>query len=64
MLILSTNIDLNSLETDFFIALCRPTGDKWQSKTLFLASCDPQSLIVWSVFDCHLSGMIKECILW
>ena len=37
MLILSTNVDQKSLETEFSIAICRPTGDKWQSKTLFLA---------------------------
>ena len=24
------------LETVFLIAICRPIGDKWQSKTLFL----------------------------
>ena len=34
---LSRNIDQKSLETEFLIAICRPTGDKWQSKTLFLA---------------------------
>ena len=37
MLILSTNVDQKSLETEFLIAICRPTGDKWQSKTPFLA---------------------------
>ena len=36
-LILSTNVDQKSLKTEFSIAICRPTGDKWQSKTLFLA---------------------------
>ena len=36
-LILSTNADQKSLETEFVIVICRPTGDKWQSKTLFLA---------------------------
>ena len=60
MLILSTNVDLRSLETEFLIAICCPTGDKWQSKMLFLAICDPHSLIVQSDFDCHLFGMIKE----
>ena len=25
-----------SLETVFLIAICRPSGDKWQAKTLFL----------------------------
>ena len=63
-LILSTNVDLRSLKTEFLIAVCRPTGDKWLSKTLFLAICEPRSSIVQSVFDCHLSDMIKERILW
>ena len=31
------NIDKKSLETEFLIAICRPVGDKWKSKTLFLA---------------------------
>ena len=34
--ILSTSEDKKSLETEFLIAFCRQTGDKWQSKTLFL----------------------------
>ena len=63
-LILSTNVDLRSLETEFLIDVCRLTGDKWQSKTLFLAICDPRSLIVQSVIDCRLSNMIKGRILW
>ena len=41
------------------IAICRMTGDKWQSKTLILANFDPRSWIVKSVFDCRLSGVIK-----
>ena len=32
----STNADQKSLETVFSIAICRQSGDKWQSKTLFL----------------------------
>ena len=36
-LILSTNVDQKSLETEFLIAIFHPTGDKWQSKTLFLS---------------------------
>ena len=35
--ILSRNVDQKSIETMFSIAICRPTGDKWQSKTLFLS---------------------------
>ena len=34
---LSTNVDQNYLETEFLIAICRPTCDKWQSKTPFLS---------------------------
>ena len=34
---LATNIDQKSIKTVFLIAICRPTGDKWQSKTLFLS---------------------------
>ena len=34
------------------------TGDKWQSKTLFLVIFDPHSLIDKSIFDCHLSRVI------
>ena len=55
MLILSTNIDQKPLGTEPLIAIC---GDKWQSKTLFLAIFYPSSSIVKSVFDCHLSSVI------
>ena len=54
---ISTNVDQKSLETEFSIAICRHAGDKWQSKTLCLASFDPRSSIVKSVFDCRLSGV-------
>ena len=57
-LILSTNVDQKSLGTVFSIAICRPTGDKWQSKTLFLALFDPRASIVKSIFDCRLSGVM------
>ena len=53
-LILSTNVDKKLLETEFLIAICRPTGDKWQSKTMFLAISDPRLSIVKSAFDCRL----------
>ena len=56
---LSTNVDKNSSETKFLIAICRPTGNKWRSKTLFLAIFVPRSSIVKSVFDCRLSGVDK-----
>ena len=34
---LLTNVNKKSLETEFLIVACRPTVDKRQSKTLFLA---------------------------
>ena len=49
------NADQKSIETTFPIAICRPIGDNWQSKTLFLAISDPRSSIVMSVFDCFLN---------
>ena len=59
---LSRNVDQKLLETEFSIAICRLTGDKWQSKTLFLAIFYPRSLIVKSVFDCQISGVnFKIC---
>ena len=45
-LILSTKVDQKSSETVFSIAICRQTGDKWQSKTLFLAIFGPLLAIV------------------
>ena len=55
--ILSRNVDQKSLETEFSIAIYRHTGDKWQSKTLFLSIFDPRSSIVDSFFDCRLPGV-------
>ena len=55
-LIQSTNVDQKSLEPWFSIAICRTTGEKWQSQTLFLAIFDPRLSIVESVFDCRLPG--------
>ena len=46
------------METEFSIAICRPTGDKWQSKIMFLAIFDQRWSIFKSVFDCHLSSVI------
>ena len=34
-----------SLETAFSIVICRQSGDKWQSKTLFLTNFDLRSSI-------------------
>ena len=52
--ILSRNVDQTSLETEFSIAICRHTSDKWQPETLFISIFDPHSSIVDSVFDCRL----------
>ena len=54
MPILSRNVDEKSLETVFSIAICRHTGDKWQSKTPFLSIFGACWQIVDSVFDCRL----------
>ena len=56
--ILSRNVDQKSLEIEFSIAICRHTGDKWQSKTMFLSIFDTGSSIVDSVFDCRLLGVL------
>ena len=42
----SANADRKSLETVFPIAICRQSGDKWQSKTLFLLIFELRSSIV------------------
>ena len=55
MPVLSRNVDQKSLETEFLIAICRR-----QSKTLFLSIFDPRSLIVDSVFDCLLLGVLMN----
>ena len=55
MLMPSTNVDKKSLETEFMIAICCQTGNKWQSNTLFLAIFDSRSSIVKSIFYCRLS---------
>ena len=57
--ILSKNVDKQSLETEFLNAICRLTGDKCQSKILFLAIFDLRLLIVKNTFDCHLSGVVS-----
>ena len=58
MPILSRTAVQKSIETVFFIAICRLTGDKWQSKTPFLSIFDPHSSIVDYVFYCCLPGVI------
>ena len=62
-LMLSTNVNQKSLKTEFLIAVCCLTGDKWQSKTLFLAILDPRSSIVKSVFDCRLPSLLMGVIM-
>ena len=57
-LVLSTNVDQKSLVTKFSIAICQ-SGDKWQSKTLFIRTVDPRSSIFKSLYDCRLSGVNK-----
>ena len=58
MLILSTNMDKKWLETEILIAIRRSTGDKWQSKTLFLMIFDPRSLIFNNILYCRLSDVV------
>ena len=60
MPILSRNVYQKSIETVFSIAICRPTGYKWQSKTLFLLIFYPHSSIVDYIFDCRLPGVMKD----
>ena len=55
--VLSRNVDQKLIETVFLIAICRPTGDNWQLKSLFLSIFDPHLLIVDNVFDCRLPGV-------
>ena len=54
-----------SLQTVFSIAICLPTGDKWQSKTLFLhvAIFDQRLSIVKNLFDLRLSGVLNICAI-
>ena len=51
--ILLRNVDQKSIETVFSIVICCPTGDKWQSKTLFLSIliCVRRLLIRVSIAD-------------
>ena len=63
MPILSRKVDQKSIETVFLIAICCPTGDTWQSKTLFLSIFDPHLSIVDNIFDCRLSGVKSFCLI-
>ena len=53
-LILSTIVDPKKLETEILIVICRQFGDKWQSKTLFLAI-----LSVFLAFVIHVRRLIR-----
>ena len=64
MPILLRKLDQKSIETVFLIAICRPTGDKRQSKILFLSIFVQYSLIVDHVFDCCISGLVLVCVLY
>ena len=55
----STNADHISLETVFFLAICRHSGEKWQSKTLFLTIFLSTFVDSINVFHCCLSGVFK-----
>ena len=55
--ILLRSEDQKSLKTEFSIAICRHTGKKWQSKTLFLSIFSPHSSIVDSIFGYRLPGV-------
>ena len=59
--ILLRRVDKKSLETEFSIAICRHSDDKWQSKTLFLLIFDPRLLIADIIFDCRLLGVGMDC---
>ena len=57
-LILWKNVDQKRLESEFSIAICRPIGGKWQSKSLFLSNFVSALVDYFSVFDCRLSGVV------
>ena len=56
------NADQKWLETEFLIAICRRSGNKWPLKLLFLASFDPRLSIIKSVFDCRLPGVLISIV--
>ena len=58
-LLLSTNVDQKLVETEFLIAICPLTGNKWQLKTLFIVIFDQRPLIK-SVLDCCLPCVLKH----
>ena len=60
MPILSRIVDQKSIEAVFLIAICLPTGNKWQSKTLFVSIFDPRLSFVEFIFDCRLRGVVKK----
>ena len=70
--ILSRIIDKKSIETEFLIGICRPTGDKWQLETEFLIGiCRPtgdkwqSKTLFLSIFDPRslFVDYIFDCLL-
>ena len=53
---LSENIDKKTLETVFLIAVCRQSGDKWQSKLVY-SDFLSKSVNSINIFDCRLSSV-------
>ena len=58
-LILSVSIGKKLVETEFSIAICCPTGNKWQLKNTVSSDFDPRLSIFKSVFVCRLSGVMR-----
>ena len=54
MLLTIDKMDQKSLETVFLIAICRQSGDKWKSKSLFLMIFDLHSPIVLTFLIAYL----------
>ena len=61
----SMDADQKSIETAFSIVICRQSGDKWRSKTLFLTFFLSTFIDSIDVFDCRLPGvkMFILCVL-
>ena len=54
----SMNADQKSIKTVFSLAICRLTGDKWQTKTLFQLIFLSLFLHSIGVFDCRLPCVV------
>ena len=51
-------MDQKSLETVFSLVICRQSGNKWQSKTLFLMIFLSTFVDSINVIECRLSGVM------